>query len=335
MNDEETDWLNRILGSGDVRRAARLRVTGTVFAPIRVSLPRARYSAMLMGGRSGSLFEEAAARLNELHGDRVLEGLDGLAFVHEGENDPPPGTALRPHRSTVKLGRRRLPYYVHSSADAIGVHCYEFGHLLGLSDEYGVGHRTGSGDFCLMAIGHRGGGRTGARSPFSLCGWCRMRLGWLRPTVVDPRVPQRLRLAPSSRGKDQLVAVSESTAGREHPSIYYVVWHDQPTTAGPATFINELIEIAGGRNVFADAPAQWPQVSLETIVSRQPDVIVLPSGDDQTLDLRRLRARVGWRDLRAVREGRVIHVDAELFNRPGPRVAEAARQLAQLLRQSS
>ena len=135
--------------------------------------------------------------------------------------------------------------------------------------------------------------------------------------------------------KKQLEAVSESTAGREHPSIFYVVWHDPPTTVGPATFINELIEIAGGRNVFADAPAQWPQVSLETIVSRQPDVIVLPSGDDQTLDLRRLRARVGWRDMRAVREGRVIHVDAELFNRPGPRVAEAARQLAQLLRQSS
>jgi immune inhibitor A peptidase M6 len=96
---------------------------------------------------------------------------------------------------------------VHAAGDgtAIGVHCHEFGHLLGLPDAYGAGHVTGCGDFCLMAIGHRGGPTDGARSPFSLCAWCRMRMGWSEPVVLDPRVAQRVRLSPSDRSGDVAV----------------------------------------------------------------------------------------------------------------------------------
>ena len=122
-----------------------------------------------------------------------------------------------------------------------------------------------------------------------------------------------------------------AVAGRQRPSAFYVVWHEPPTTAGSGTYIDELLEIVGARNLFADAPALWPQLSLEEIVRRQPDVLIFPRGEGQMPELEQLRTTVGWRELRAVQDGEVIEVDAFLFNRPGPRVVEAARQLAIIL----
>jgi iron complex transport system substrate-binding protein len=129
----------------------------------------------------------------------------------------------------------------------------------------------------------------------------------------------------------ELDDVRRAVQGRPRPSVFYVVWFDPPMTAGPGTFIDELIDIAGGRNVFADASGLWPTVTLEGIVRRQPAVVIVPRGERGAERSARLRTTPGWRDLRAVRAGRVIEVDADLFNRPGPRVGKAARTLARLL----
>jgi iron complex transport system substrate-binding protein len=124
-----------------------------------------------------------------------------------------------------------------------------------------------------------------------------------------------------------LDTVARSVAGRPRPSVFYVVYNDPPMTAGPYTFIGQLITIAGGRSIFADVPANWPTVSLEEIVRRNPDVVVLPEGERRGDTLARLRELPGWRDLEAVRAGRVIRVPADLVNRPGPALARAARLL--------
>ena len=129
----------------------------------------------------------------------------------------------------------------------------------------------------------------------------------------------------------ELRAVREAVAGRERTSVFYVVWYDPPTTSAAGTFIDELIQLAGGRNVFADAPGLWPQVSMEEVVRRQPDIILVSQTESTPIDLERFSSAVGWRELRAVREGRLVRVDANLYNRPGPRVAEAAQRLARLL----
>lgn len=124
--------------------------------------------------------------------------------------------------------------------------------------------------------------------------------------------------------------VRAAVADRERPRVLYLVWFDPPRTAGPGSFIDELIEIAGGENVFGDAAAAWPQVSVEAIVARDPDVIVLPYGESDA-SLHRVRAAPGWRDLRAVRDGRIYEVNADVFNRPGPRVGYLAREFARML----
>lgn len=130
----------------------------------------------------------------------------------------------------------------------------------------------------------------------------------------------------------ELDAVRGAVARREPPSVFYLIGRDPVMTAGPGTFVDEVITAAGGRNLFADAASGWPQVSLEEIVHRQPDVLIVPLGEwNAPRAIEELRRAPGWRELRAVREGRVYAVDAETFNRPGPRMGQVARHLAGLL----
>ena len=125
----------------------------------------------------------------------------------------------------------------------------------------------------------------------------------------------------------ELDAVRRSVAGRPAPTVLYVAWVDPPMTAGPTTFIAELIRTAGGRPLFEDAKQEWPTVSLEEIVSRRPDVVVIPAGEGAQFSVAALRGVPGWRELEAFRAGRAREVPVEVVNRPGPRLGQAARAL--------
>lgn len=128
----------------------------------------------------------------------------------------------------------------------------------------------------------------------------------------------------------ELDRLGRAVAGREPVEVYYSVWHDPPQTVGAGSFIDEVIQRAGGINVFRAAAGSWPRVSLEEIVRRDPDALVLSRHEGGPGDPAWLRGP-GWRDLSAVRRGRYLVVDGDLFNRPGPRVAEAAWRLARFL----
>jgi len=121
--------------------------------------------------------------------------------------------------------------------------------------------------------------------------------------------------------------VRASVAGAARPTVFFMVWNDPPMTAGPKTFVSRVIEVAGGRNVFADQAALWPNVALEEIVRRQPEFVVVPIGEQGTVRLEALKKAVGWRELRALREGRAVSVPAQVVNQPGPHLAEAARAM--------
>ncbi len=129
----------------------------------------------------------------------------------------------------------------------------------------------------------------------------------------------------------ELAAVQRAVEGLDRPSVFYIVSLDPPMTAGPATFPIELLGVAGGETIFPKTSTLWPQISVEAVVARDPDIIMLPVSAGPTLSLERLRREPGWRDLRAVREGRVRVVSADLLNRPGPTMGEAAWLMARVL----
>lgn len=119
------------------------------------------------------------------------------------------------------------------------------------------------------------------------------------------------------------------------PLVAYIIGLDPAMVAGPGTYIDQLLNIAGARNAFSNASGLWPTIALEELLRRQPDHLLLALGAGTADDvLEELRSRAGWRELRAVRDGRVHALDAALFNRPGARVGEAAIRLAELLHPS-
>lgn len=124
-----------------------------------------------------------------------------------------------------------------------------------------------------------------------------------------------------------LDSVKQSVTGLQIPKVFYVVFNDPPMTAGPGTFIAQLISLAGGKSVFDDLTANWPNVAMEEIVKRDPDIIVVPVGEFKGNSLDRFRKMQGWRTLRAVREGHVVTVPADLLSRPSPNIGRAAHVL--------
>lgn len=128
--------------------------------------------------------------------------------------------------------------------------------------------------------------------------------------------------------QEKLAAVPETA----RPLVYYEVYSDPLMTAGPGTFIHQIITLAGGTNIAADAATAYPEFSLETLVQRNPQVIVFPEvhGSEMTT-VEKIKLRPGWGEIRAVREGEIYGVGPDLFSRPGPRVVDAVEQMAAIL----
>jgi iron complex transport system substrate-binding protein len=157
------------------------------------------------------------------------------------------------------------------------------------------------------------------------------RMADVRPTLERlGRLLGREAAADSLAGRIErdVAAVRASVAGRPSPDVLFVMSWDPLMAAGGTTFIHDMLTAAGGRNVFGDVPAPAPMVSLEEVVRRQPDAVVFSREGGSPRDLRTLP---GWRDLQAVREGRVLAVDANLVSRPGPQMGTAVRTLADWL----
>jgi len=112
-------------------------------------------------------------------------------------------------------------------------------------------------------------------------------------------------------------------------SVLYLVWPDPPMAAGESTPINEAIELIGFRNAGLCGPGYYPTCSIEEILSRSPDIIIIGSAHAG------LREQSGnllnhLRMLKAVREGRVYYVSDDLF-RMGPRFVDGLRELRGIL----
>jgi iron complex transport system substrate-binding protein len=107
--------------------------------------------------------------------------------------------------------------------------------------------------------------------------------------------------------------------------------------AGRGSHLNELMEIAGGRNVFRDSPAMYAKIGLEDLIARNPEVIVDMGEMSQTIGVTEAAKRsvaALWSrhpTLAAVRDRRVFAVASDIFVVPGPRVVDAAREFARML----
>jgi cobalamin transport system substrate-binding protein len=137
------------------------------------------------------------------------------------------------------------------------------------------------------------------------------------------------------RVKDEVSLALKKTDYR--PAVYVELDGTDPArpwTAGPGSFIDELLSLAGGRNVASDAGSPYAQVSAESIIRSDPDVVLLLGNKDvdPATAVEMMEKRPGWSRMSAIRQGRVISgLDRDLLSRPGPRLAEGLRILHRVL----
>lgn len=137
-------------------------------------------------------------------------------------------------------------------------------------------------------------------------------------------VPERGR-AMTARIRGELEAVRARVAGLPPRRVLLVVGHRPLIVAGGGTLQDELLRIAGGVNVAADAGSAFPQVPLELVVARGPEVI-LDAAMGTEAGGRELFASLAT--VPAVRDGRIVQLAPDALFRAGPRVGEAAALLA-------
>src|SRR5688572_12535755 len=127
-----------------------------------------------------------------------------------------------------------------------------------------------------------------------------------------------------------LLRVRNATRSLVRPTVFMLSWETPLMTIGSGSFLTELVEIAGGQNVFGDLSGPSPQVSFEEVLRRDPRYVL---GRPETAG--KLGANERWRGLPAVREGRVLVMDTLLVGRRGVLLGEAAVSLARLLHPGS
>jgi iron complex transport system substrate-binding protein len=132
--------------------------------------------------------------------------------------------------------------------------------------------------------------------------------------------------------KQQVEKVKNTVAkATVKPLVLYEVWYDPLYTAGPGSLMNELINLAGGRNLAADAPSAWPTISMEVAITRNPDVVLTPFSPSESITGRNGNL---WANVNAVKNKRVIQIDQDIVSRPGPRITEALELIAKALHPS-
>ncbi|HEX3147332.1 MAG TPA: M6 family metalloprotease domain-containing protein [Gemmataceae bacterium] len=216
----------------------QLKIEGKAFNYVQVSKDRIEYEpggALLPTAKAGTpeakerekkivtdksvFLTEALDKLIEREGKDALKDFDGVYYIYAGGSVPraPRGGLYWPHRSSIRYKDKNWPYFICQEGGArmnnISVFCHEFGHMLGLPDLYARPENPGSeglGGWCAMSNEGRGG------RPQHFSAWCKDKLGWIKPTVIDPTVKQKLVLAPIETSSKDCLKVLVRPDGSEY-----------------------------------------------------------------------------------------------------------------------
>jgi M6 family metalloprotease-like protein len=241
------------------------RVEGKVFNWVEVSKKIADYDK----GERMALLTESLDKVLERDGKDALKDFDGVFFIYAGPRFPSPrGGLYWPHRASVSHQGKRWPYFIVDEGgprmQGISVLAHEFGHMLGMPDLYARPENPGMeglGVWCNMSQ------QPNRMIPQHFGPWVKEKLGWLKPTVIDPTVKQKLVLAPIENSSKECFKVLIRPDGSEYlllenrkktgfdqslPAEGLLIWHvlaNRPTLkeshgiegpSGPRMLLNEV-----------------------------------------------------------------------------------------------
>ena len=122
--------------------------------------------------------------------------------------------------------------------------------------------------------------------------------------------------------QERIAEVTQNVEGQRAVPVFVQISKEPLFTIGNDSFVTELVAKAGGRSVTAEVPSGYPQLSKETAVALNPEVIILSESDDNR------EPNEVFKNSTAVKNRRVYKINADLLSRPGPRLVEGLEQIA-------
>ncbi len=130
------------------------------------------------------------------------------------------------------------------------------------------------------------------------------------------------------------VVVNGVKTATTRPLVYHEIWSDPYMSVGSTSFVTDMINMAGGQNIFENATEAYPVVSSEAIIEENPDIMVFPTqmgvesfwGNYSTV-----AARAGWGSITAVVNNKMYTVSGDIIDEPGPRQVESLELLAKII----
>jgi M6 family metalloprotease-like protein len=251
------------------------KADGGVFDWVEVGKKREEYAT----GNRTALLTEALDKLLDRDGEEALKDFDGVFFVYAGARFPAPrGSLYWPHRASISHKGKRWPYFIVDEGgprmQGLSVLCHEFGHMLGMPDLYASPENPGMeglGVWCNMSQ------QPNRMIPQHFGAWVKEKLGWLKPTVIDPTVKQKLILAPIENSPKECFKVLIRPDGSEYillenrrksgfdqslPAEGLLIWHvlgNRPSLkeshgiegpSGPRVLLNEVPYPSGANDAY-------------------------------------------------------------------------------------
>lgn len=131
------------------------------------------------------------------------------------------------------------------------------------------------------------------------------------------------------RLRSELNQIEQKLEGVSEPTVFYEIGYDPLFTVGPGSFVQDAIQIARGENVTADAQQAYPQYSVEKLLQDDPEYYLAGRSSGATVE--GIKSRPPYSSLQAVQENRVFVINDDLVNRPGPRIVDGVREIAETI----
>jgi iron complex transport system substrate-binding protein len=126
-------------------------------------------------------------------------------------------------------------------------------------------------------------------------------------------------------------AVTDRVKNASRPLVFLEINAKPLITVGADSFHNEVITLAGGKNLAADSHARYPQYSLEDVVKRSPEIILISTMDRAGLFEQQKTQWMRWENIRAVQNNMIYFIDSDLVDRASPRIVDGLEEMARLI----
>jgi iron complex transport system substrate-binding protein len=131
--------------------------------------------------------------------------------------------------------------------------------------------------------------------------------------------------------EEKIQSIRDKVQGRPRPRVLHILDFNPLISAGKGTFVDDLIRLAGGRNVAETAAGKYPRFSMEEVLVQDPEVILLSSMKSRDPLVKQRRWWERWKTISAVKHGRIFVLDSDLIHRPSPRMGEGLEQVARAI----